>query len=106
PFIIKLKQTTYAKAVNAFMSNSDTPDLSIRVSFKQSIRSSYCVIGKLKSTCFDIYGYNLPMIAFLDLGAHLRFINLFTTSGKFFLAVEGWSYYHWFDPVATFAPLF
>jgi len=40
------------------------------------------------------------------LGAHLRLINLFTTSSEFFFAVAELINCHCPDPVATFAPLF
>lgn len=41
--------------------------------------------------------YSLAVITFLDLGAHLRFINLIATSSKFFFTVTKLSNYHGVD---------
>jgi hypothetical protein len=45
--------------------------------------------------------YYLAMIALLDLLAHLRLVNLITTSSKLFFAVAGLSNCHRLDLVST-----
>jgi hypothetical protein len=45
--------------------------------------------------------HNLPMIAFLNLSAHLRLIECIAALGKFFFAISGLSDRHGVDLTAT-----
>jgi hypothetical protein len=63
--------------------------------------SSHRIVCKLEGSGFNIDRHYLAMIAFLDLLAHLRLINLVTTSGKLFFAIAGLSNCHRLDLVST-----
>jgi hypothetical protein len=83
------------------MPNPDKPSLSIGVLGKKMIGCGHDIVRYLKGSSFNVNRHNLAMIAFLDLLAHLRLINLIATSSKLFFAVAGLSYCHRLDLVST-----
>jgi hypothetical protein len=56
---------------------------------------------QLQTPLSHIDRHNLPIIAFLDLSANLRLINLIATSSELFFAVAGLSNCHRLDLVST-----
>ncbi|BAG03778.1 unknown protein [Microcystis aeruginosa NIES-843] len=87
--------------MNGAIADPNNPRLSIRQSFIKSPSRSHRIVSKLKRSSFDVDRHNSAMITFLNLGAHLRFINLIATSGKLFFAVAGLSNCHRFDLFST-----
>jgi hypothetical protein len=87
------------------MPNPDKPSLSIGILGEKVIGCSHDVVCHLKGSSFNIDRHYLAMIAVLNLLAHLRLINLITTSSKLFFAVAGLSDCHWLDLVST-VPLY
>jgi hypothetical protein len=91
--------------VNGSVPNPNKPSLSIGVFGKKMIGCGHDIVSHLKRTCFDVYRHYLAMITFLDLLAHLRLVNLITTSSKLFFAVAGLANCHRLDLVST-VPLY
>jgi hypothetical protein len=81
--------------------DTENPDLSIGITGFESIAGSYFIRINLKRPGFNVDPHYLAMIAFLDLLAHLRFINLITTSSELLFAVAGLSNWHRLDLVST-----
>jgi hypothetical protein len=86
--------------------NADNPDLSVRLTSFKAIASRNFALIHLKISGFDVDRNNSAMVAFFDLLAHVRLINLITTSSKFFFAVAGLSNCHRLDLASTIAPPF
>jgi hypothetical protein len=74
--------------------NADNPDLSIWVTGFEAIAGSNFTRVNFKVSSFDVDRHNLAMIAFLNLGPHLRFINLIAPSSELFFTVAGLSDCH------------
>jgi hypothetical protein len=80
--------------MNGSMSDANDPRLGIGNALKEAIGCVQNFVCDFKGSGFDVDRDNLAMITLLDLGTHLRLINLITTLGKLFLAVSGLSNCH------------
>jgi hypothetical protein len=76
--------------------NPHNPDLSIWATGFKAIAGSNLALIDFKISGFDVDRDNLAVVAFLNLLAYLRFINLIAASSKFFFAVPGLSDCHQF----------
>jgi hypothetical protein len=74
--------------------NANHRDLSDGVKGFEAIASCCFAIIDTKSSCLNVDRHNLAILTFLNLLAHLRFINLTITSGEFLFAVAGLSSNH------------
>jgi hypothetical protein len=91
--------------MNGTIADPHNPRLGIWQTLIKLSRGYHRIVRKLEGSGFDVNRHYLAMIAFLDLLAHLRFINLITTSSKLFFAVAGLSNCHRLDLVST-VPLY
>jgi hypothetical protein len=88
--------------MNGTVANPHNPRLGIWQTLIKLSSRSHRIVCKLEGSGFNIDRHYLAMIAFFDLLAHLRFINLITTSRKLFFAVAGLSNCHRLDLVSLY----
>src|SRR3954464_14074096 len=76
-----------AEAMDARGADTDAPDRRIGAASQQTPRGRQDVVGNLERSAFDVDRDDLAVIAGLDLGADLLFIQLLSSTRVFFFAV-------------------